>query len=200
MNKLLATAAATAAALMATTILAQPRGGNMDRDRSATAPQERQMDRDQTYDRDRLLDRDTTRDMDRDRDRDQDQDRDHVALHTQDRDRLQDQDIYGTALMSAEERAAYRERLANAQTDQEWAQIRAEHERAMQTRAEQRGTDLAPPIYGQFMMTISERAQYRQRLETATSDGERAQIRSEHAERMQERARELGVELPPAGS
>lgn len=58
-----------------------------------------------------------------------------------------------------------------------------------------------PQIYGGQLMTEQERLEYRQRMRSATSDEERARIRAEHHERMQERAKEMGVmlpEVPPA--
>jgi hypothetical protein len=177
--------------LVAAVSFAQQRGGGMDRDRSTTAQQERQMDRDQTYDRERLLDRDMTRDTDRDRDQGRD------MLHMQDRDRLRDEDLYGSQLMSAEEREQYRLQLTAAESDRDWAQIRAQHEQAMQMRARERGVELVPPVYGEFMMTAAERAEYRGRLEAATTEQERVQIRAAHAEQMQQRAQQLGVDLPP---
>jgi hypothetical protein len=45
-------------------------------------------------------------------------------------------------------------------------------------------------------MTEQERAEYRARMRTATSEEAREQIRLEHHARMQERAAELGIELP----
>lgn len=53
-----------------------------------------------------------------------------------------------------------------------------------------------PPIYGSQLMTEQERAEYRDRMRTATSEQERVQIRQEHHARMQERAEERGVVLP----
>ena len=55
-----------------------------------------------------------------------------------------------------------------------------------------------PPIYGSQLMTEQERAEYRARMRTATSEEKRAQIRLQHHAQMQERAEERGIELPDA--
>ena len=52
------------------------------------------------------------------------------------------------------------------------------------------------PIYGSELMTQQERLEYRERLRNADGVEERDRIRSEHHERMLERARERGVTLP----
>jgi hypothetical protein len=52
------------------------------------------------------------------------------------------------------------------------------------------------PIYGSQLMTDAERADYRSRWRAARSDDERERLRSEHHDRMQERARDRGVTLP----
>lgn len=51
-------------------------------------------------------------------------------------------------------------------------------------------------IYGSQLMTTQERAEHRERMQAATSEEERNQIRQEHHERMKIRAREQGVTLP----
>lgn len=56
--------------------------------------------------------------------------------------------IYGSQLMTAQERAAYREKLRNAKTVEERAQIRAEHHKEMQERAKKLGKTLPPPPPG----------------------------------------------------
>lgn len=52
------------------------------------------------------------------------------------------------------------------------------------------------PIYGSQLMTEQERIEYRARWRAARTDDERARLRSEHHERMKDRARERGVTLP----
>jgi hypothetical protein len=175
-----------ALAIAAVPTMAQQRGRDTSQDRtgSQAADRVRQAEQDRISDRDRAQDRD----LDRDRDRD--------TLRSQDRDRLHDADFYGTELMTAQEREQYRERLQAAQTDQQWAQIRAQHEDQMQARAEQRGVDLPAPIYGQFMMTAREQERYRERVESARNERRQAHIRAEYQERMRSRARQLGVDLP----
>ena len=98
--------------------------------------------------------------------------------------------------MSRQERNEFRQRLNAASTDKEWAQIRAEHQTMIQERARSQGKTLAPPIFGQHMMTIEEQRRYNKRLQAAESDTERDRIREEHRELMRERAREMGVDQP----
>lgn len=57
-------------------------------------------------------------------------------------------DIYGYQLMTERERSEFRERLRLASTEQERAQIRAEHHAQMQVRAAERGVTLAGPKSG----------------------------------------------------
>ncbi len=51
-------------------------------------------------------------------------------------------------------------------------------------------------VYGSQLMTQQERVEYRARIRNAQTAEVRAQIRAEHHERMQERARQLGVAMP----
>jgi len=45
-------------------------------------------------------------------------------------------------------------------------------------------------------MTQKERAEYRSRIRAAKTNKEREQIRKEHHERMKERAKERGIDIP----
>lgn len=96
---------------------------------------------------------------DQDRDQLQDQTRDQIKDQTpdqlkdrdQDRDRLQDQDrIYGSQLMTRQERNEFRARMRAAKTVQEREQIRNQHHEQMQIRAKERGVTLPdePPARG----------------------------------------------------
>lgn len=80
---------------------------------------------------------DQTQDRDRTMDGDQDPDQDRDRLQTQDQDQ-----IYGSQLMTQEERAEYRDRLRAAQDDAEREQIRQEHHERMRARAKARGVTL----------------------------------------------------------
>lgn len=51
-------------------------------------------------------------------------------------------------------------------------------------------------IYGSQLMTNQERIEYRNRMRTATTTQEREQIRLEHHEAMQTRAKAQGMSLP----
>jgi hypothetical protein len=52
------------------------------------------------------------------------------------------QQIYGSELMTPEERTAHRARMRDAKTQTERDQVRAEHHAAMQARAKERGVTL----------------------------------------------------------
>jgi hypothetical protein len=85
-------------------------------------------------------DQDQTRLQDRDQTKDQIQDR------TRDR-------IYGSQLMTQEERSQYRNQMRSAKTAKEREQIRAEHHERMKVRAKERGMTLPddPPARGGAM-------------------------------------------------
>lgn len=55
-----------------------------------------------------------------------------------------------------------------------------------------------PPIYGSQLMTNQERIEHRNKLRTAKTAEEREQIRLQHHEQMQLRAKEKGITLPDA--
>ena len=52
------------------------------------------------------------------------------------------------------------------------------------------------PIYGSQLMTPQERKEHRMRIRNARSAEEREQIRREHHEKMKQRAKAHGIELP----
>jgi hypothetical protein len=87
-------------------------------------------------------------DQDQDRDRLRDQDR----LQAPDQTRDQDQ-IYGSQLMTQEERNVYRNRMRAAKTEPEREQIRNEHHEQMKVRAKEKGVTLPdePPARGRGM-------------------------------------------------
>ncbi len=95
-------------------------------------------------------DRDRTRDQDQLQTPDKDQARDQDRLKTQDKDQLQDSQIYGSQLMTQQERNEFRARMRAAKTDQEREQIRNEHHERMKVRAKERGVTLpdVPPARG----------------------------------------------------
>lgn len=72
-----------------------------------------------------------------------------VPAQTQTQDQAQTQQrIYGSQLMTKQERLEYRARMRAAKTQQEREQIRAEHHQRMQERAKARGMTLPdmPPF------------------------------------------------------
>jgi hypothetical protein len=79
------------------------------------------------------------------------QDRDRDQARQQDRDRDRDQDfIYGSQLMTQQERLQYQNRIRTFKTEQEREAYRLEHHRLMQQRARERGVQLPdePPMMG----------------------------------------------------
>jgi hypothetical protein len=76
-----------------------------------------------------------------------DQDQTQQQFKTQDmdldRDRIRDRDqIYGSQLMTQQERAEYRANMRNKKTQQERKAYRLEHHKKMQERARERGLKL----------------------------------------------------------
>jgi len=73
----------------------------------------------------------------------QDQTRDQIRLQdqTQDRTQLRDQ-IYGSQLMTEQERLQHRNQLRNLKTEQEREAYRLEHHKRMQVRAKEKGVTL----------------------------------------------------------
>jgi len=70
----------------------------------------------------------------------QDQARDQDRLRTQ--DQIRDQDIYGSQLMTTQERNEYRNKMRATKTAEERERIRAEHHEQMKVRAKERGVTL----------------------------------------------------------
>ena len=80
-----------------------------------------------------------------DQDRTRLQDKDQTKSKDRDQDR-----IYGSQLMTKQERNEFRNRMRSAKTAQEREQIRAEHHERMMVRAKERGVTLPddPPARG----------------------------------------------------
>ena len=82
-----------------------------------------------------------------------DQERAQDQTRTQDQTRIQDQTrtrIYGSQLMTNQERVEYRARMRDAKTAEEREQIRNEHHEQMKVRAKERGVSIPdePPVRG----------------------------------------------------
>jgi hypothetical protein len=60
----------------------------------------------------------------------------------QDQTKTQDQDIYGSQLMTVQERNEQRNRMRAAKTPEERERVRAEHHEKMKVRAKERGVTL----------------------------------------------------------
>lgn len=70
------------------------------------------------------------------------QDRTQDRTQDQTRQTIQDRDIYGSQMMTQQERDEYRERMRAAKTQEERERIRAEHHERMRERAQARGITL----------------------------------------------------------
>ena len=108
---------------------------------------------------------------------------------------------YANALMTQEERDAYRKQMQDAKTPEERTKIRNAHRAEMQKRAEAQGLTLQgrsgqPRMYGSDLMTPQEREAYLEKLRSAKTQDERLKLRDEHRAEMQKRAKEQGVTLP----
>jgi len=81
----------------------------------------------------------------------QDQVKQQDQTRQQDRVRTQDQEqVYGSQLMTQQERTAYRAKMRAAKTQEERERVRAEHHEQMKVRAKERGVTLPdePPARG----------------------------------------------------
>ena len=79
------------------------------------------------------------------------QERVQQQAQTQEQVQQQEQFIYGSQLMTPEERAAYRAKMRATTTTEEREKIRKEHHEAMKLRAKERGVaipDEPPPMGG----------------------------------------------------
>lgn len=84
-----------------------------------------------------------------DQDRTRPKDQDQTKSKAQDQDRNQNR-VFGSQLMTRQERNEYRNRMRTAKTAEEREQIRAEHHERMKVRAKERGVTLPddPPARG----------------------------------------------------
>ena len=123
--------------------------------------------------------------------------------HAQNPKSMSDQEIYGSELMTEEERNRYRKQLENKETEQARDQYRNQHEEQMQERARSEGKDLVPPgqgpVYGGELMTVEERNQYREQLRRMETEEERLQFQAQHREKMDARAKALELEVEETG-
>jgi hypothetical protein len=81
----------------------------------------------------------------------QDQIQQQIKIQDQERDRTRDRDrIYGSQLMTPQERNDYQIKMRSMKTEQEREAYRLEHHKQMQERAHQRGLNLpdSPPVKG----------------------------------------------------
>ncbi len=93
-----------------------------------------------------------------------------------------------TLMMSALTTALLSGGLALA-AEQEQVQEKAQIQEKAQVQKQEQ-------VYGSQLMTRKERAEYRAKMRAAKTAEEREQIRKEHHEAMQARAKERGVTLP----
>lgn len=185
-------------ALMASVLILSSAAGFAQGKPREPGPRDRpQIERGPQADRDRDIDRDRLRDRLDDPSQDRDRDRTHVA----DFSRLKDRDIYGSEIMSMQERNEYRRQLQDAASAEERRQIETRHRETVRAKAQSQGVDVIPPgrgIYGGALMSVEERSQFREQLRMFDSDEERLKFMAKHREEMQVRARLKGVILNEA--
>jgi hypothetical protein len=74
------------------------------------------------------------------------QDKTQTQSQTQTRQTIRDSDIYGSQLMTNQERNEYRSRMRAVKTAEERERIRAEHHERMKVRAKERGVSLPDQV------------------------------------------------------
>jgi hypothetical protein len=214
-NTLMIAVAASAliAGLSSGPAAAQHRGG--DRPPATVPPASGRGDLDRTQDRLRtdVPDQDRDRLQDKDRTGDSDQDRDRDRLRTS---QVVDDQLASLSLLTSEERTLFRNQMRAATTAEERNRIRAEHQKVILERAREMG--VGPPMgtgqgagaaggmgmgsqsrSGYMLMTMlseQERAQFMNRMRSAQTAQEREQIRNEMHVMAQQRAREIGIDVP----
>ncbi|MGB5623160.1 MAG: hypothetical protein WBN65_11755 [Gammaproteobacteria bacterium] len=202
-------------AMISSDVMAQRQGGQPNR--GGQVMRQQQVQRDRAMDRDRMAQRsqqversakagsqaekgqarqgekgplqEGSGDQDQLRERDQirDQDRTHQSAET-----AHGEAMYGSGMMTEQERNRYQQRLQLATTDAEKSQLKAEHQAMMQKRAKQLGVDLPPPVKGQgATVEVQEQNRYRKEIGNP-GDGEQIRTRSE--EQVQHRLEDAGVE------
>lgn len=127
----------------------------------------------------------TTPDQDRIRDQDRDQvpDQDRDRLRDQDRDQTPDQD---------QDRIRDRDRLLDLDGD-------GVPDRDRDRIRDRDYLNSASSLLASGLLTDEERTRFRQQMQQASSEEERARIRAEHRRQIRERAEQMGVAIGPNG-
>lgn len=72
-------------------------------------------------------------------------DQDQLQERDRDQDRIHQDEIFGGEMMTEQERTRYQEQIRSATSEEQRAQIRAEHAEKMRQRAKERGVDIDEP-------------------------------------------------------
>jgi hypothetical protein len=124
--------------------------------------------------------------------------------------------VYGSELMTLEERNAYTETMRSAKTPEERLKLRDDHRAEMQKRAKVRGVTLPEPgaraaekgagptarrsqLYGDELFSPEERRAFFDQMKAAKTPEERATIQAERRAIADARAKEKGITLPAPG-
>lgn len=112
----------------------------------------------------------------------------------------------GAQLLSTEERDKFRERMRAAKTPEERATVRKEMQSTVEQRAKEKGVTLPRGPQGgpganrdgnrPQLLTPEERQQNRDKMRAAKTPEERAALRQQMHELMEQRAKEKGITLP----
>ena len=134
-----------------------------------------------------------------------------TVAHAEDEDTVP---ISGRELMTEQERDQYRTAMQALETEEERAALRKSHQKEMKSRAREQGVELRDGggrmghgnkgaaagdegrHRGRDLMTKEEHKQQREKMRSATSAEERKRRRNENHDKMKQRARERGEELP----
>lgn len=148
-----------------------------------------------------------------DQTRAQDQARAQEQVREQDRDRVRAQvkaegEIAGWGLLTDSERLRFQQQMQGASTDAARNQLRNENQETIRQRARDLGISSpfepgndqrsAEGYMTARMLTEQERLRFHERMRTATTEQQRSQIREEARVMTQDRARAMGIELPPS--
>lgn len=125
------------------------------------------------------------------------------------RDEAAPAQIGAWSLLTDAERQRFHQQMQQARTEEERARIRSVHRQVIESRARDMGGEApfgagAGRMRDQAMMsrilTNRERQRFHEQMRTARTAEERQGLRDEHQRLIRERAREMGIELPPGPS
>lgn len=162
------------------------------------------MDRVRQQNQTRLKDGTGAKDQTRAQTRTQIRDQDRVKLNS-----AIDGQMSGWRMLGDGERLQFHQRMQSAQTAEERNRIRAEHQETIRQRQQDLGVGALKAGSGKGagisageaermsqMLTERERLEYHERIRAATSEEERARLRTEMQTEARKRAQDMGIDVP----